>query len=203
MSRYKLRNCTSGYSVVCGWDSPLQTFFVQVEKPDGTEIWRGMEFGEIREVSELQKILEGVATIPVELAERLQFEKNAASGWTAKVFNKEDIVAVLLAARETKNAEHQTVIALHEKLKSKQRDKAISTAEGIILELLELCDADKRVGENRDPFGENNRGYTRNLGEQANRLGGMEMMQNIYYCIYPQDRRDLERVWNGIGDWLS
>jgi hypothetical protein len=192
MSRYKLRNCTSGYSVVCGWDSPLQTFFVQVEKPDGTEIWRGMEFGEIREVSELQKILEGIATIPVELAEQLQFEKNAASSWTAKVFNKEDIVPVLLAARETKNAEHQTILALHEKLKGKQKDETISAAEGIILELLELCDADKRVGENRDPFGEGNRDY-----------GGMEMMQNIYYCIYPQDRRDLECVWNGIGDWLS
>jgi hypothetical protein len=129
--------------------------------------------------------------------------KHAASSWTAKVFNKEDIVAVLLAARETKNAEHQTILALHERLKSKQRENTISTAEVIILELLELCDADRRVGENRDPFGEGNRDYTHNLGEQANRLGGMEMMQNIFYCVYPQDRRDLERVWNGIGDWLS
>jgi hypothetical protein len=79
---------------------------------------------------------------------------------------------VISEVREAK-AVLLAVTKIHEQLKSKQIDRKISTVEGIMLELLELNVADKRVGEDRDPFGEENRDYTRNLGERANRLGGM------------------------------
>jgi hypothetical protein len=202
MSLYKLQKCAKGYSVVCGWDRPLQTFFVQIRKLDQLIIWKGTNHGELPNLSDVRSLLVGIAQIPPELASTLESEKAGERTWTAKVFDKSEVVAVLSEAREAK-AILLAVAKIHEQLKSKHRDRKISTVEGIMLELLELSVADKRVGEDRDPFGEENRDYVRNLGERANRLGGMETMQNMYYCMYPQDRRDLERAWHGIGDWLS
>jgi hypothetical protein len=202
MSQYKLPNCAKGYSVVCGWDRPLQTFFVQIRKLDQMIIWKGTNHGELPNLSDLRGLLVGIAQIPPELASKLESEKAGERTWTAKVFDKSEVVAVLSEDREAK-AIQLAVTKIHENLKYKQRERKISTVEGIMLELLELSVADKSIGEERDPFGRENREYTRNLGERANRAGGMETMQNIYYCMYPQDRRDLERAWHGIGDWLS
>jgi hypothetical protein len=202
MSQYKLQKCAKGYSVVCGWDRPLQTFFVQIRKSHQLIVWKGTGYGELKTLSDLRSLLVGIAQIPPDLASNLESEKIGAGSWTAKVFDKSEVVAVLSEDREAK-AIQLAVTKIHENLKYKQRERKISTVEGIMLELLELSVADKRVGEERDPFSGENHGYTRNLGERANRAGGMETMQNIYYCMYPQDRRDLERVWHGIGDWLS
>jgi hypothetical protein len=202
MSQYILPNCAKGYSVVCGWDRPLQTFFVQIRKLDQMIIWKGTNHGELPNLSDVRSLLVGIAQISPDLASALESEKAGERTWTAKVFDKSEVVAVLSEAREAK-AILLAVAKIHENLQCKQKDRKISTVERIMLELLELSVADKRVGEDRDPFGEENREYTRNLGERANRAGGMETMQNMYYCMYPQDRRDLERAWNGIGDWLS
>jgi hypothetical protein len=202
MSQYKLQKCAKGYSVVCGWDRPLQTFFVQIRKSHQLIVWKGTNHRELPNLSDLRALLVGIAQIPPDIASALESEKIGGGAWKEKVFDKTEVVAVLSEAREAKSI-LQVVTKIHENLQCKQEDRKISTVEGIMLELLELSVADKRIGEDRDPFGEENRDYVRNLGERANRLGGMETMQNMYYCMYPQDRRDLERAWHSIGDWLS
>lgn len=47
---------------------------------------------------------------------------------------------------------------------------------------------------------------TREIGHRLDRLGGMELMQRVHANVsqqlpYRARSRELERAWDGIGDW--
>jgi hypothetical protein len=47
---------------------------------------------------------------------------------------------------------------------------------------------------------------TREIGELLNELGGLAHMQDVYYEVFnwhPVTARDLQQVWDGVGDWRA
>ncbi len=58
--------------------------------------------------------------------------------------------------------------------------------------------------EDRNVFLGKHKPKARTIGEKLNELGGFEAMQLAYQTFkvkYRHDKRELELVWNGIGDW--
>ena len=43
----------------------------------------------------------------------------------------------------------------------------------------------------------------RQIGEELNERGGLALMQEVWYRVTPKNQRELEWVWNGIGEWFA
>lgn len=74
--------------------------------------------------------------------------------------------------------------------------------DSIVSELCSLCASDSRDGEDRSPFLESNRPFTRELGEKANQIGGYQAMLYVYQRVPRRDQLELQYAWDGIGNWL-
>lgn len=89
MSRYIIdrdyfnRNLDSlpeNLEVVVGWDEPLRTFFAIVEdfsreetdEQDTVLLWLGTTYDEIKDISELQRLLAPYATVPDDIVRQCQ-----------------------------------------------------------------------------------------------------------------------------------
>lgn len=74
--------------------------------------------------------------------------------------------------------------------------------EFALCELLEIAIADTETGFERSPF-HKQRQRTREIGERLNALGGFQLMLRAHQQFSRTDRNSLERVWHGIGEWIS
>ena len=69
--------------VSCGWDAPLQTFFLQVEAgepgpdEDPVLLWMGADWGEHADPAAILDAAEGWAVVPPDLAQTLAAERDA------------------------------------------------------------------------------------------------------------------------------
>ena len=76
MSRHKYT--TKAYTIIVGWDNPLQTFFAQVWK--GTEergklaLWLGADPSKLVEIDHLVRELEPFGGLPEETKEALMWD---------------------------------------------------------------------------------------------------------------------------------
>ena len=87
MSRHVFPGHTGATSVAIGWDRPLQTFFVQVFRPDPDDaseeasfIWKGTEPGELRTPMMAIAAARPWSTLPDDLAHTLEVDRLKASG---------------------------------------------------------------------------------------------------------------------------
>ncbi len=79
--------------------------------------------------------------------------------------------------------------------------------EVLAKELIQISQAEgflaSQPGGKFDSDGKNIR--AREIGEELDGLGGMELMREVFYTIQPRigssNARQLEMVWGGIGDW--
>ena len=85
MSRYSVPAQDQVLTVIVGWDNPLATFFAQAFDPsieDEAEadlLWIGTALREIPTVAALQDQLNGWATIPPDIVDRLTRDQQAAT----------------------------------------------------------------------------------------------------------------------------
>jgi hypothetical protein len=85
MSRYRIPAQDPALTVIVGWDNPLVTFFAQAFDPsieDEAEadlLWIGTALREIPTVAALQDQLNGWATIPPDIVDRLTRDQQAAT----------------------------------------------------------------------------------------------------------------------------
>lgn len=79
MSRYQIE--TQPFTVIVGWDNPLQTLFAQVWDPKlkddddddgGCIFWVGTHPGSIRTVSDLAQVISGYAILPRDIMSQLE-----------------------------------------------------------------------------------------------------------------------------------
>jgi len=83
MSRYAITSDDSHFQVIVGWDAPLTTFFGQVfattveaEDDDmACVLWIGDDVQAITTVAALQDALQAYATMPPDIAVRLQHDQ--------------------------------------------------------------------------------------------------------------------------------
>lgn len=88
MPRYELRGREPHWSVVVGWDNPLQTYFAQfwddrlngVGEENGEEpvLWVGCYYAEVPTVSDLQHWLGEYVEIPPDIREQLRQDRAAS-----------------------------------------------------------------------------------------------------------------------------
>lgn len=64
----------------------------------------------------------------------------------------------------------------------------------LLRELLELVGNDGGFG---------NRSRIREIGEELNRIGGMDLMQCGYYGVRNAGRYFSQQIWDGVGAWRS
>ena len=65
-----------------------------------------------------------------------------------------------------------------------------------------LQDPNHSLSAERSPFLKENQSATREAGVTLNSVGGCSLMVKAAYMIVPPcDRRELEVVWDGIGEW--
>ena len=83
MSRHEVKSVETGrFTVIVGWDNPLQTYFAQVwdvklqdENDEGCVFWVGTHPGSVRRVSDLARVISGYAALPEDLARQLEQEQ--------------------------------------------------------------------------------------------------------------------------------
>ena len=78
----------------------------------------------------------------------------------------------------------------------------------IVKELAEmiLADAEPSLSGKRSPFSANQETIdkVKGIGSQLNELGGTDLMGSIVIkYVPPCDRRELDLLWHGIGDWKA
>ncbi len=89
MSRHGLTPFNPAHEVTVGWDSPLQTFFVQVldtaadEGDDYEVLWIGTSFGEVLDATAIVVAVRPFATVPDGLAHMLTADSRAKPCWTS------------------------------------------------------------------------------------------------------------------------
>lgn len=82
MSRHTFTGLRGATSVAIGWDRPLETFFVQVLRPDAEEegeqetvVWRGTDLRELPTAAEAVAIARAWAILPADLAATLETDR--------------------------------------------------------------------------------------------------------------------------------
>ena len=86
MSRHEVNAFETGqFTVIVGWDNPLQTYFAQVwdaelkdEIDGGCVFWVGTHPGSVRSVRDLAQVMSVYALLPEDLATELEQEKAAS-----------------------------------------------------------------------------------------------------------------------------
>lgn len=80
MSRHEVKSFnTDQFTVIVGWDNPLQTYFAQVwdaqlkdEDDKGCVFWVGTHLGSVRSVAALAEVISGYALLPEDTMEQLE-----------------------------------------------------------------------------------------------------------------------------------
>lgn len=89
MSRHVFPGHTGATSVALGWDRPLNTFYVQVFRPDPADeaeetsfIWKGTAIGELSSPAAAIEIARPWANLPDDLGRTLELDrlKTSATG---------------------------------------------------------------------------------------------------------------------------
>ena len=82
MSRHQFPGLDGASTVFIGWDRPMQTFFVQVLRPhphlageEETVAWHGTAIGELANAREAVTIASRRASLPSDLAIRLETDR--------------------------------------------------------------------------------------------------------------------------------
>ena len=81
MSRHEFAGKAGATRVVLGWDRPLDTFFVQVFRPDSTDeedsslIWFGIAPGELATAASAIALARPYANLPDEIAAILETDR--------------------------------------------------------------------------------------------------------------------------------
>lgn len=115
-------------------------------------------------------------------------------------------------SRDSKNCVLNFIDVRSEKEKRIERDAFMGISLGndidkFVIELIEIGKYSNFVSFSGDAFDEN--GYhtrTREIGKELNKIGGMPLMQAVFYRVLkrlgPCVCRALEFAWSYIGDWL-
>ena len=82
-----------------------------------------------------------------------------------------------------------------------QRAESLESWEAILKELLEMSVNDVRDESVRSPYLEENLDRVRQLGRQLLEIGGEALMYRVAESVPPDDIRELEMAWDGIGMW--
>ena len=69
----------------------------------------------------------------------------------------------------------------------------------LINELASLVERDAQDSRTLGGFGSKTR--IRVIGEELNRIGGMDLMRAVYYSVKNRGPYFSEDIWDGIGDW--
>ncbi len=78
-------------------------------------------------------------------------------------------------------------------------NKVCKTLAGFVLR-----DPNHSLSAERSPFLGENETATREVGKTLNEIGGFSLMVQVAEMIVPPcDRRELECVWHGIGEWKA
>ncbi len=78
-------------------------------------------------------------------------------------------------------------------------NKVCKTLAGFVLQ-----DPNHSLSAERSPFIGENETATREAGKTLNDIGGFSLMVQVAEMIVPPcDRRELECVWHGIGEWKA
>ena len=84
MSRHEVKSFnTEQFTVIVGWDNPLQTYFAQVwdsrlqdEDDKGGVFWVGTHPGSVRSVSDLAQVISGYAALPEDTKAQLERDRS-------------------------------------------------------------------------------------------------------------------------------
>ena len=78
-------------------------------------------------------------------------------------------------------------------------NKVCKTLAGFVLQ-----DPNHSLSAERSPFIGENETATKEVGKTLNEIGGISLMIQVAEMIVPPcDRRELECVWHGIGEWKA
>ena len=100
MSRYDVQaKEPDKYTVIVGWDKPLQTYFAQVIRKDSDRdfdpaLWKGINPREISSVADLQQALKDYVDIPTEMQNALRFDMGPDESFHAREFSSRDKQAI-------------------------------------------------------------------------------------------------------------
>jgi chromosome segregation ATPase len=86
------------------------------------------------------------------------------------------------------------------RLKALNKLRKLLPAQKALKELFEIAASDPDMGLERAPFHKQEQ-RTRELGARLNALGGFNLMSWACNQFEPNDRSNLDRIWDGVGHW--